>query len=96
MDPFVEERINETKQLIQSNPKLQDLILNNQTFYNQIRNYSFEQLMAELQPKWNNQKSLSEDEGKKLALLIIEYRSRGFDIEYLINGAGAPNNCLIS
>lgn len=89
------QRIKETQACIDADPELKKLIADKQAFWNKIKTYSIHQLVAKIQPMWNQQKSLSEKKAKKLVLLLLEYRLRGLDIEYFTAGAGAPNSCLI-
>ena len=82
-------RIDEVKRQVESTPELKKMVDNNQEYVEKIKNYSFDDLMNELQPKWTNQRFLNEKEATEFALLIIEYRMRGLDMEYFTSGAGS-------
>ena len=94
-DSIIAQRITETHKCIDENPELKQLIIDNQSFWRDIKGYSIQQLVAEIQPKWHKQSSLSEKKAKELILLLLEYRLRGLDIEYFKSGAGAPGSCSI-
>jgi hypothetical protein len=95
-DAIYEARVKATNDLISSNQQIKKLLVDNKSYWDQIKNYSVMQLVSEIQPKWNKQNSLSEKEATKLTLLMLEYRLRGLDMEYFTCGAGAPGNCCIS
>jgi len=100
MDSIIQERIQATQNLINTNSELQKVIEKHQTFWNQIKDYDLLWLVQEIQPKWNNRNKLSNDESEKLALLMLTYRLKGLDPEYFTCGAGASSgngdsNCLI-
>ena len=75
--------------LISENSELKKMIDENQNYYNQIKKYSFEELINNLQPRWSNQNFLNEKETMELTLLFFEYRVRGLDPEYFTAGAGS-------
>ena len=64
-----------------------------------IKTYDLEKLMFLIQPIWNKihqpNNNVSNKQQLELLIGLHEYKSRGFDMEYLTNGAGAPNNCAI-
>jgi len=68
---------------------MKKMVDDNNEYVEKVKKYSFDQLMQELQPKWTNQRFLNEREQTELALLILEYRLRGFDMEYFTSGAGS-------
>lgn len=66
-----------------------------------FKNLDVSQLVCFIQPLWNKynmghgESSMSEVEVRNLTNALTEYKSRGLDIEYFTNGAGAPGNCTI-
>lgn len=95
-EAIYQERIKATNDLIANNSEIQKLLADNKSFWTEIKDYSVIQLVSEIQPRWNQQNSLSQKDTVKLVLLMLEYRLRGLDMEYFTSGAGAPGNCCIS
>lgn len=100
MNEIIQERIQDTQTLINTNAELQVIIKNNQLFWDQIKNYNMLQLVQEIQPRWNTRNTLSKKEMEKLTLLMLAYRLLGLDPEYFTCGVGASSgsgnsNCLI-
>lgn len=88
-DDIQEWRITETKQQMEQ-PEIKELLEKNKDYVEEVKAYSFEKLMQELQPRWTAQRELDEAESTKLVILLFEY---GFDMEYFKSGAGS---CCIS
>jgi hypothetical protein len=89
MDTLQEIRRSEVLELINTNLEIKKLYEDNSNYIAEISEYPFGKLINELQPKWSNQNFLSTDDQVKLTLLLLEYRKRGFDIEYFTSGAGS-------
>ena len=96
VNTIYQDRINATNDLIATNSEIQELIRDNLSYWNKIKGYSVMQLISEIQPKWNELRSLSKKEASEMSLLMLEYRLRGLDIEYFTHGAGSSGSCCIS
>lgn len=99
-DPLVTKRIQNTQNLINTEPELQKIIKDNTSYWDKVKTYDVIRLVKEIQPRWNNRNSLSDKESAKLALLMLAYRLQGLDVEYFTSGAGASygdgdSNCVI-
>lgn len=88
-DSVKADRIARAKQTIEDTPALKKMIDDNPDFVTLVKTYDFIKLIEELQPKWTNQKFLSEKETVELTLLIMEYQLRGCDMEYFTSGSGS-------
>jgi len=97
MQSIIDERIRATKKLINENAEIRELIMKNQSYWDEIRHYNGVQLVQEIEPLWNNRYNITEVEAMKLTLLMLAYRLAGFDHEYFTAGASSGNrdDCVI-
>jgi len=93
-DLIIQDRINNTKELIASNPQIQQFMEENKMLWKTIKTYDLTKLVKEIQPRINND-SLSEHESGVLVLLMLEYQLRGCDLAYFQCGSGARGGCVI-
>lgn len=101
MNQIIQDRIQTTQDLIDTNSDIQDVIKRHKCYWDQVKNYDDLLLIQEIQPRWCNRKQLSQTETEKLTLLLLSYRLHGLDPDYFVSGSGASSgngdsNCTIS
>src|SRR5206468_768503 len=72
-------------QSIDENPRLKQMIEENRPFVKKVQSYGWQQLTAELQTKYLTMSTMNHQQANELAILILEYKSRGFDFGFIAN-----------
>lgn len=93
-------RIAQVEREIENDPEIKALYEKEAAYVAEIKELGLQELMFEIQPRWNKRNSLSDKELEKLGLLLFEYRMRGMDMGYFTCGAGASDgnggtNCTV-
>lgn len=83
-------RIEEANRTIKE-PDMKKVFEQYSDYWVSLLDKNLSELCAEIQPKWNlrNSKKLTEEMATVMCVSMMEYRLRGYDMEYFTNGFGS-------